>query len=194
MARRATSLGPPYLFFFFFVFFGGFKGQVRRPEGPPHLALNPPYLVFWLFFCLVFCFFPFPFFVCNKNPVFPLKGALFCLFFECFPFFLPGLSRWPPPFPLSFSLPLPFSLLSSFLLVFFVFFWFLVFVSFFLLVSSLFLLHEKSNIKIFNSKVFIHQPFLIFVGFLSSFSFQSPFLIFVFSYSMSCFLFNVNVF
>ena len=31
------------LFFFVFVFFfGGFKGQVRWPEGPPHLALNPP--------------------------------------------------------------------------------------------------------------------------------------------------------
>ena len=32
-------------FFGFFVafFLGGFKGQVRWPEGPPHLALNPPY-------------------------------------------------------------------------------------------------------------------------------------------------------
>ena len=40
----------------FFVFFGGFKGHVRWPKGPPHLALNPPYLFFFLFlFC--FCFF-----------------------------------------------------------------------------------------------------------------------------------------
>ena len=48
MARKATSLGSKPSFFFacfglvlfslFFVFFGGFKGQVRWPEGPPHLA------------------------------------------------------------------------------------------------------------------------------------------------------------
>ena len=58
------------LFFCFFVFcfFGGFKGQVRWPKGPPHLALNPPYFfvfVFLLFFCVfleAFCFFWFLFF------------------------------------------------------------------------------------------------------------------------------------
>ena len=46
-----------FVCFFCFVFFGGFKGQVRWPKGPPHLALNPPYLivfVFLLFFCLIF--------------------------------------------------------------------------------------------------------------------------------------------
>ena len=42
-------------------FFGGFKGQVRWPEGPPHLALNPPYFFFFDFF--VFLFFLFCFFV-----------------------------------------------------------------------------------------------------------------------------------
>ena len=48
------------LFFFFFVLlffvflFGGFKGHVRWPKGPPHLALNPPYLFFC--FCFVFVF------------------------------------------------------------------------------------------------------------------------------------------
>ena len=48
------------LFFFFpFIFFfwggGGFKDQMKWPEGPPHLALNPPYiLLFWV--CLNFCF------------------------------------------------------------------------------------------------------------------------------------------
>ena len=36
---------------FFFVF-GGFKGQVRWPKGPPHLALNPPY--FFVFVGFVF--------------------------------------------------------------------------------------------------------------------------------------------
>ena len=48
-------------FFVFLVFFvGGFKGQVRWPKGPPHLALNPPYFFFcfcFLFFVLFFCFF-----------------------------------------------------------------------------------------------------------------------------------------
>ena len=54
--------------FFCCVFFGGFKGHVRWPEGPPHLALNPPYLFFVLF---LFCF--------------------FCWFFFCFLFFVPFL-------------------------------------------------------------------------------------------------------
>ena len=62
MAQRATSLGPkPSLFFCFcfflffcFVFFGGFKGQVRWPKGPPHLALNPPYFLFFLVFVFFF--------------------------------------------------------------------------------------------------------------------------------------------
>ena len=55
------------LFFCFcFCFFGGFKGQVRWPEGPPHLALNPPYLVlfFFLFCCFCFLFVVCLFFVC----------------------------------------------------------------------------------------------------------------------------------
>ena len=55
-----------YCFFFFFcfflgiflcLFFGGFTGQVRWPEGPPRLALNPPCLFFCCFlflFCLFF--------------------------------------------------------------------------------------------------------------------------------------------
>ena len=37
----------------FFCFF--FKGQVRWPKGPPHLALNPPFIFF------VFCLFVFLF-------------------------------------------------------------------------------------------------------------------------------------
>ena len=48
-----------FLFFVFFAFFcvfvfGGFKGQVRWPEGPPHLALNPPYLFFVFALFLLF--------------------------------------------------------------------------------------------------------------------------------------------
>ena len=38
-----------FCFLCFLCFFGGFKGQVRWPNGPPHLALNPPY-------CFNFCF------------------------------------------------------------------------------------------------------------------------------------------
>ena len=30
---------------------------MRWPEGPPHLALNPPYLLFCFCFVLFFCFF-----------------------------------------------------------------------------------------------------------------------------------------
>ena len=45
------------LVFFFGVSFGGLKGHVRWPEGPPHLALNPPYLFFCFCFVFVFLFF-----------------------------------------------------------------------------------------------------------------------------------------
>ena len=65
----------------FFCFLGGFKGQVRLPKGPPHLALNPHY-----FFC--FCFFRcFPFFVflIDKKSVFPPKRAFF-VYFSVSPF------------------------------------------------------------------------------------------------------------
>ena len=63
--------------FLLFVFFllGGFKGQVRWPEGPPHLALNPPYCFFGFF-----CFLAFPFFAFNRKTVFPLEWALFVYF------------------------------------------------------------------------------------------------------------------
>ena len=126
MARRATSLGPkPSLFFgfcflfvvfvfFVFVFFGGFKGQVRWPKGPPHLALNPPFLFF--FFGLFFlCFL-------IGKPCLPPKKGKICLFIcasLCFSLALFG----PPPFfpflflclSLSLSLFLSLSLSCSFL-------------------------------------------------------------------------------
>ena len=56
------------VFLFLFVFFGGFKGHVRWPEGPPHLALNPPYFICFCFICFSFVLFSF----------------LFFLFFVCF--------------------------------------------------------------------------------------------------------------
>ena len=76
MARRATSLGPKsslsiffvfcFLFFFVFVFLGGFKGQVRWPEGP----LGPKPSLFFLFVCLFVCF------------VFFLGGVFFVSFLD----------------------------------------------------------------------------------------------------------------
>ena len=49
-----------FCFFVCFLFLGGFKGQVRWPKGPPHLALNPPYFCFCFLcfgFVFAFCFF-----------------------------------------------------------------------------------------------------------------------------------------
>ena len=62
-------------------FCGGFNGQVRWPEGPPHLALNPPYLFFF------FCFLSF---LCShrKTLFFPLKRAFF-VYFSLSPFLSP---------------------------------------------------------------------------------------------------------
>ena len=153
MARRATSLGPkPSLFVsvvLFLLFFEGFKGQVRWSEGPPHLALNPPYVC--SFVCFFVFLFPFLSLLSIEKKLFsthppPRKGD-FLFIFECLPLFLLCLF-WPPPLSvclslslsiyLSLSLSLSFSLslslvmfsLSSSLSFFFVFVWFLVFVSF----------------------------------------------------------------
>ena len=77
-----------FCFFVLFVFFfggggvfvlllsGGFKGQVRWPKGPPHLALNPPYF----FFVFV------PFFAFNPKSLFlPLKKGIL-VYFSVSPF------------------------------------------------------------------------------------------------------------
>ena len=45
-----------YTLFFVLCYFGGFKGQVRWPKGPPHVALNPTYVCLFLFFFLFFWF------------------------------------------------------------------------------------------------------------------------------------------
>ena len=127
MAQRATSLGPkPSLFllfcfcffvlcFVFFVCFGGFKGQVRWPKGPPHLALNPPYLFFLFFlFCSLFGFF----WLFNTEPktlFFPQKRAFLFIFSVSLSFSLCPFG--PPSFSVSLSQSLFFLLffLSSFL-------------------------------------------------------------------------------
>ena len=63
-----------FFVFFLFCFIGGFKGQVRWPKGPPHLALNPPYFLVFVFCLLLF------FFVC-----------FLLVFVFLFLFFLEGL-------------------------------------------------------------------------------------------------------
>ena len=73
------------LFFFvvvclFLFFFGGFKGHVRWPEGPPHLALDPPYFICVFVFLFFVFFFFFVFASAKKKPVFPLKRAFWCTF------------------------------------------------------------------------------------------------------------------
>ena len=92
---------------------------MRWPKGPPHLALNPPYL-FVLFFFGFLCLF----FICFLigKPCFSPKKGNFCLFIcvsLCFSFALFG----PPPFfslSLSLSLSLSCYFLSSILPVFFI--------------------------------------------------------------------------
>ena len=75
-----------FLFLFvccFFSFFAGFKGQVRWPFGLPHLALNPPFFVFFVFFG-----FPVFDFHGKKKPLSPppLKKGIFLVHFSAFPF------------------------------------------------------------------------------------------------------------
>ena len=191
MARRATSLGPnPSLFLFcfffgfcflfsFFVFFGGFKGQVRWPKGPPHLALNPPYLFFFVvvFFC------SFPFFAFNRKPCFPPKKGIFCLF-SVFLFFPPLTFLASPFFCFSFSVSL--LLLSflipsclSFLLSFSFLFLSLFHFSFFFSFVSFSFVYEKNNMKIVNCNFFFSSIFFsLFLASCLIFSLKYLFLIF----------------
>ena len=187
-----------YLCFFFFSFFGlfllcllfgGFKGQVRWPFGPPHLALNPPYLflsvLFFLFFFVLF--FPFLSLLLTTKKTFfpPRKGN--CLFiFGCLPLFLLSLF-WPPPvFNFSFSLSVSllfFSFfLASFLLSFFSFLLipcFSLFLSFSFFFAFVSWQEQHQNIQL---QLVFHQYFLFIFGFLSFF-FRIP------SYSYLLFFF-----
>ena len=128
-----------------------------------------------IFVFVVFLFFVFFGFFMQKEPCFPPDKGIFGLF-SVFLFLSPLAFLASLFFCFSLSVSLFSSFLSFFLLVFpFCFLLVSCFCLFFLLVSSLLLFHEKNNIKKINYKVFVHQSFLIFVGFLSSFFFQIPF-------------------
>ena len=181
------------------VFFGGFKGQVRWPEGPPHLALNPPFwFLFFGCFCLFVCFCvflggfqgqvkwpkgpphsalnpPFLFSFFFFFPFFAFNRNIFSLkrafllIIECLPLFLLSLF-WPPPFSLPLSLSLSCYFLSSFLrLSLFAFFWSF-FVSFFHFLSSLVLFHEKNQHETLKFESFFINPFSFWFPVLFSLS------------------------
>ena len=138
-----------------------------------------------IFFC--FCFFvPFLSLLLIKNPCFPPKNGIFCLF-SVFLFLSPSAFSDLPLFCFSFSVSL---LLLSFFLpscLSFCFFFFLVFVSFsvffllcFSFLSSLLLFSEKNNMKILNCNLFFCQSFLFFMVSSLVFPFKSLFLCFCF--------------
>ena len=116
-------------FVLFLFFFGGFKGHVRWPEGPPHLALNPPYLFFVLF---LFCFF----------------FLFFCCFFGGFK----GQVRWPEG-PPHLALNPPY--LFFFLFSFFVFFFFASFPFFVLNRKNLFFPLKRAFFGLFSMFPFL---------------------------------------
>ena len=155
-------------FFFFFVFLFCFVFF---------------FVIFVFLFCLfVFCF-SFPFFASNRQTCFPPRQGYFCVYFWVSPFVSLSLF-WPSPFSISLSLSLSCSFLSFFLLVF-RFCCFLLLLGFCLFLSFSFFfafVSLKSNIKIFNYKVFLHQYFLFFWVSCLVFSLKSLFLIFVLSW------------
>ena len=161
MAQRATSLGP-----------------------------KPSKFIYFLFFLVCFCSFPFLCFVIQKKPCFPPRKGHFCLFLSvslCSSLAFFGL----PLFQFFFlCLSLLLVLFPSFLSLF----CFLVFVSFFPLLSSLLLFHEKNNIRKIDVQSF-SSSFFLFLGFLSSFLFEIPFsYLCLFCCFKVMFLFNIIVF
>ena len=139
---------------------------MRWPEGPPHLALNPPFFgggsLFVFVFCFLCCFFcSFPFLVFNRKTLFFALKRAFFVYFQCFSFFPPLTFLASPSFCFSFSVSL--LLLSFFLpscLSFLLNICFLSLSLFFNFLSSLLFFHEKNNMKILNCNFFFHQYFL----------------------------------
>ena len=89
---------------------------MRWPKGPPHLALNPPYLFFCFFSSLPFLSLYF-----IRKTCFPPSKRQFLFIYLCFPLFLFSLVWASPCFPflflcLSLSLSISLSLVIFFLL------------------------------------------------------------------------------
>ena len=154
-ANAANSRRP-------FRSFRGFKGQVRWPEGPPHLALNPPYLFVFVF---LYCFlFPFLSLHLNtqKNLAFPLEKGIFCLYLSVSPSFSLAFFGLPLfSFSFSFSVSLSLSLSCSCFFSSFLSFFLLCFGSLFLSLSFLFFLLCVCFMKRTSSKYSIATFFFI---------------------------------
>ena len=149
---------------------------MRWPKGPPHLALNPPYL-FFLFFGFFVFFFALRslFFNRQKTCFFPLEKGIFCLF-SMFLFLSPLTFFGLPLFLFLFlCLSFVFFFLPSFLSFFFVFFLFLVFVSFFPYLSFLLLFHEKKQHENIQLQFVFLKYFLFLLVSCLAFLFQIPF-------------------
>ena len=132
---------------------------MRWPEGPSHLALNPPYFLFVFvvsFFFLfggfvLFCFLFVVLFLERENPVLSLQKD-FCLFLSVSLRF--SLVFFYSPFhSLSLYLSLVLFFLPSLFLLSLLLPCFCLFV-------SLLLFHEKNNIRIIYLKIYFHQSFL----------------------------------
>ena len=160
-----------FLAFCSFLFFLFFKGQVRWPEGPPHLALNPPYL---FLFCFCFVFF----------------WGVFCCFFGGFK----GQVRWPEGPPHLALNPPSFVFFVCFLLVFF--FFLVHFLSLFLIEKPCFPPQNKGIFCFFSvfsfllPSLFLPPPFSVSLSLSLCFSFLLPSFL---SFFFASFLFLVLV-
>ena len=141
---------------------------MRWPEGPPHLALNPPYFFLLLFFVAFFC--SFPFFVFHRKTCFPPKSAslsfslaflglpLFHFHFLCLSFFISSFLL-----VFRFFLSFCFSFLSDF--------------SFFFLLCFCFM---KGTTSKYSIQSFCSSILSYLCCFPLFFSFKFPFIIFAF--------------
>ena len=167
-----------FLVCFWFLFFGGFKGEVRWPKGPPQLTLNPLCLFCFVLFLFCFCLF------CFSCWVLCVLLFLVLLSLEGFQ----GQLRWP--------FGPPHLTLKSCLVVLVVCFrlcwneqktlfppWKVFFPSFVFCLSSLFPLFFSLSYSLTFFLPYFVSNFLLFVSFLLSF-FPSLFL----PFSVSCFL------
>ena len=154
------------------------------PKGPPHLALNPPYLFIYFFF---------PLLAFSEKHVFLPKEGHFCLFFSVSLCFSLAFFCLPPVHSLSLSLSLSIScsFLSSFLLCFLLLpcFCLFLYLSFFFAFVSRKEQHQNNLLQCLFSSILS-----CFLRLLSSFFFQTPFSYLSFFLIWSCALFNINVF